>query len=162
MRIWQKKIAKSRIFLLLKYIVKRLLYDRLKYEKFFLRLGETAEMPGVYRNEDYDIAGFAVGAVERDQILPRESEIRAGDVLIGLHSSGVHSNGFSLIRKIVDNMGLSYDEQCPFISSRGEKTLGEALLTPTKIYVKSLLPLMRTGEIKAFSHITGILMLRYQ
>lgn len=116
-------------------------------------IGETAEMPGVYKTEEYDIAGFVVGVVERNQILPKESTICPGDVLIGLHSSGIHSNGFSLVRRIIDDNGLSYHDTCPFDDT---KTLGEALLTPTKIYVKSLLPLMREGKVKAFAHITGI------
>lgn len=115
--------------------------------------GETAEMPGLYQDGDYDAAGFVVGAVERDGILPRLSEIKAGDLLIGVSSSGVHSNGFSLVRKVVARSGLSYDSPAPFGDS--SISLGKALLTPTRIYVKSLLPLAQKGLIKAMAHITG-------
>lgn len=114
--------------------------------------GETAEMPGMYGRGDYDLAGFAVGAAERGQLLPH-SDIASGDVLIGIASSGVHSNGFSLVRKVVERSGLKWDDQAPFASSQ---TLGEALLTPTRIYVKPLLAaLTETGGIKALAHITG-------
>ncbi|MBX9455585.1 MAG: phosphoribosylformylglycinamidine cyclo-ligase [Rhizobium sp.] len=114
--------------------------------------GETAEMPGMYREGDYDLAGFAVGAAERGQLLPA-GDIAEGDVILGLASSGVHSNGYSLVRKIVELSGLGWDAPAPF---DGDKTLGEALLTPTKIYVKPLLKAIReTGAIKALAHITG-------
>ncbi len=114
--------------------------------------GETAEMPGMYSKGDYDLAGFAVGAAERGQLLPSE-EVAEGDVILGLSSSGVHSNGFSLVRKIVEISGLAYDAPAPFAP---EKKLGEALLTPTRIYVKPLLKAIReTGAIKALAHITG-------
>ena len=114
--------------------------------------GETAEMPGVYSGGDYDLAGFAVGAAERGDLLPRKS-IAAGDVLIGLRSSGVHSNGFSLVRKIVERAGLEWSDPAPFAPAQ---TLAEALLEPTRIYVKPLLASLRkTQGIKAFAHITG-------
>ena len=113
--------------------------------------GETAEMPGMYGAGDYDLAGFSVGAVERDKILPQQG-IKAGDVVLGLASSGVHSNGFSLVRKIVTQQGLNYHSPAPFDSS---KTLGEALLEPTRIYVKPALKAVRTGHVKAMAHITG-------
>ena len=114
--------------------------------------GETAEMPGMYSKGDYDLAGFAVGAAERGQLLPSE-EVSEGDVILGLSSSGVHSNGFSLVRKIVEISGLTYDTPAPFAP---DKKLGEALLTPTRIYVKPLLKAIReTGAIKALAHITG-------
>ena len=114
--------------------------------------GETAEMPGMYRDGDYDLAGFAVGAAERGQLLPA-GDLEAGDVILGLGSSGVHSNGFSLVRRIVELSGLSWQDAAPFTD---DKTLGEALLTPTRIYVKSLLSAIRsTGAIKALAHITG-------
>jgi len=114
--------------------------------------GETAEMPGMYSHGDYDLAGFAVGAAERGQLLPA-GDIAEGDVILGLASSGVHSNGYSLVRKIVTLSGLAWDAPAPFDS---EKSLGEALLTPTKIYVKPLLKAIReTGAIKALAHITG-------
>jgi phosphoribosylformylglycinamidine cyclo-ligase len=114
--------------------------------------GETAEMPGLYQPGDYDLAGFAVGAAERGTILPR-ADIAAGDIVIGLASSGVHSNGFSLVRKIVERSGLSFDASAPF--APGE-TLGEALLIPTRLYVKSCLAAIRnTGAVKAMAHITG-------
>ncbi|MGQ0456374.1 MAG: phosphoribosylformylglycinamidine cyclo-ligase [Hyphomicrobium sp.] len=120
--------------------------------------GETAEMPGMYHGQDYDLAGFAVGAAERGEILPR-GDIAIGDVLIGLPSSGVHSNGYSLVRKLVSHAGAAWDDAAPFASGQ---TFAEALLTPTRIYVKPLLTAIRatggagaTGAIKALSHITG-------
>ncbi|KAI7860447.1 phosphoribosylglycinamide synthetase [Circinella umbellata] len=116
--------------------------------------GETAEMPGLYELGDYDGAGFSVGAVERSKILPRaDNPIKAGDVLLGLASSGVHSNGFSLVRKIIATQpGLSYQSPCPW---KKDTTLGRALLTPTRIYVKQLLPAIRKDLIKGMAHITG-------
>ncbi|EYR80814.1 MULTISPECIES: phosphoribosylformylglycinamidine cyclo-ligase [unclassified Shinella] len=114
--------------------------------------GETAEMPGMYSHGDYDLAGFAVGAAERGELLP-SGDIAEGDVILGLASSGVHSNGYSLVRKIVTLSGLAWDAPAPFDTA---KSLGEALLTPTKIYVKPLLKAIReTGSIKALAHITG-------
>ncbi|EMD41961.1 hypothetical protein CERSUDRAFT_102344 [Gelatoporia subvermispora B] len=113
--------------------------------------GETAEMPSMYEEGDYDVAGFAVGAVEREKILPR-TDIAPGDVLLGITSSGVHSNGFSLVRKVVSVSGLSYSSPCPWDTSI---TLGRALLEPTKLYVKTLLPVAQAGLIKGMSHITG-------
>ncbi|MGE3646286.1 MAG: phosphoribosylformylglycinamidine cyclo-ligase [Beijerinckiaceae bacterium] len=119
--------------------------------------GETAEMPGLYRGGDYDLAGFSVGAAERGHLLPKEG-IAAGDVLLGLASSGAHSNGFSLVRKVVERTGLKWDAPCPFEWTHAPEgaTLAEGLLTPTRIYVKSLLATIReTGAIKALAHITG-------
>ncbi|KAI0961928.1 hypothetical protein AcV7_000898 [Taiwanofungus camphoratus] len=113
--------------------------------------GETAEMPGMYHGGDYDLAGFAVGAVERQLILPRP-DITAGDVLLGIPSSGLHSNGFSLVRKILALSGLTYASPCPWDD---RITLGRCLLEPTRIYVKSLLPVAQAGLIKGMSHITG-------
>ncbi len=113
--------------------------------------GETAEMPGMYARGDYDLAGFAIGAVERDQVLPRR-DMAEGDVVLGMASSGVHSNGFSLVRRIVADGGLDYEGPAPFL--KGE-ALGRALLTPTRIYVKSALALIRGGQVKGFAHITG-------
>ncbi len=114
--------------------------------------GETAEMPGMYAGGDYDLAGFAVGAAERGKLLPA-GDIAEGDVILGLSSSGVHSNGFSLVRKIVGLSGLSWDDKAPFDA---DKTLGAALLEPTRIYVKPLLKAIReTGALKALAHITG-------
>src|SRR6516165_1329378 len=113
--------------------------------------GETAEMPGMYRAGDYDLAGFCVGAVERDGLLPR-ADIAPGDVVLGLASSGVHSNGFSLVRRIVERSGLDYAVPVPFAA----KTLAEALLEPTRIYVRALLGTIRsTGLVKGLAHITG-------
>jgi phosphoribosylaminoimidazole synthetase len=113
--------------------------------------GETAEMPGVYKDDDYDLAGFAVGAAERGNLLPR-GDLQEGDVILGLASSGVHSNGYSLVRKIVEDARFDYKARAPF----AEMSLGEALLTPTRIYVKPVLKTIRdTGAIKAMAHITG-------
>ncbi len=114
--------------------------------------GETAEMPGMYSNKDYDLAGFSVGAVERDGILPSK-DIAIGDVILGLSSSGVHSNGFSLVRKIIERAGLGWNDAAPFEEG---KTIAEAFLEPTRIYVKPLLAAIReTGSVKAMAHITG-------
>jgi phosphoribosylformylglycinamidine cyclo-ligase len=114
--------------------------------------GETAEMPGLYAADDYDLAGFAVGAVERDALLPRK-DLAAGDVILGLPSSGIHANGFSLVRRVAAESGLDWDDPAPFAP---DKTLGEALLTPTRIYVRQILEtIRRTGAVKALAHITG-------
>jgi phosphoribosylformylglycinamidine cyclo-ligase len=113
--------------------------------------GETAEMPGMYAEGDYDLAGFAVGAAERDELLPR-ADIAEGDVVLGLAASGTHSNGYSLVRSIVARSGLAYDAPSPF----GRGSLGEALLEPTRIYVKPLLSAIRaTHALKGLAHITG-------
>jgi phosphoribosylformylglycinamidine cyclo-ligase len=109
-------------------------------------------MPGLYAAEDYDLAGFALGAVERDELLPR-TDIAAGDVVLGIPSSGIHSNGFSLVRRVVSDGGLPLGGPAPFDKSR---SLGEALLTPTRIYVKTALAALKTTRgIKALAHITG-------
>jgi phosphoribosylformylglycinamidine cyclo-ligase len=114
--------------------------------------GETAEMPGIYQHGDYDLAGFAVGAVSREALLPRK-DIAPGDAVIGLASSGVHANGFSLVRRIVSASRLPWDAPAPFENT---KSLGEALLTPTRLYVRSCLAAMRkTNAVKALAHITG-------
>jgi len=114
--------------------------------------GETAEMPGVYHGNDYDLAGFAVGAVERKDVLPRR-DIKAGDVILGIASSGVHSNGFSLVRRVVAKSKLKWSATAPFDK---KKTLGAAVLVPTRIYVKPLLKAIReTKAVKALAHITG-------
>ena len=114
--------------------------------------GETAEMPGLYAGKDFDLAGFAVGAVERDRVLPR-ADIKPGDVVFGLPSSGLHSNGFSLVRRIVADAGLDWSEPAPFAPST---SLAVALLEPTQIYVRPLLAALRvTDAIKALAHITG-------
>ena len=110
--------------------------------------GETAEMPGMYEGEDYDLAGFCVGVVEKSDIIDGSS-VAAGDALIGIASSGPHSNGYSLIRKILEVSGADLNQ------AMGEKTLGEALLTPTTIYVKAMLDLFAKVQVKALSHITG-------
>jgi len=113
--------------------------------------GETAEMPGMYAAGDYDLAGFAVGAVERGAALDG-SGVEAGDIVLGLASSGVHSNGFSLVRRIVEQSGLAYDAPAPFAP---ERTLGDALLTATRLYVKSCRAALASGGIRALAHITG-------
>lgn len=114
--------------------------------------GETAEMPSMYPPGEYDLAGFSVGAVSRGKVLP--VEVKPGDVVLGLPSSGVHSNGFSLVRRIVEVKGLSYGEPAPF-NRAGGRTLAQELLVPTRIYVRALLPLLRAGVAKALAHITG-------
>ncbi len=114
--------------------------------------GETAEMPGMYGSGDYDLAGFSVGAVERGHVLPDMNGQRPGDLLIGLGSSGPHSNGYSLVRRIVERSGLGWDAPAPFEPG---VSLAEALMRPTRIYVKSVLPLLRSGAVKACAHITG-------
>ncbi|MFL4979119.1 MAG: phosphoribosylformylglycinamidine cyclo-ligase [Xanthobacteraceae bacterium] len=114
--------------------------------------GETAEMPGLYASGDYDLAGFAVGAAERGMLLPRD-DIAVGDVVIGLASSGIHSNGFSLVRRVVERANLSWDGVAPF---QPVSALGEALLAPTRIYVAACLAAIReSGAVKALAHITG-------
>ena len=114
--------------------------------------GETAEMPGMYQGEEYDLAGFSVGAVARQNLLPKPS-IAAGNVILGIASQGVHSNGYSLVRKLVRDSGASLTAKPPFPCKAA--TLGEALLHPTRIYVKSLLPLVNAGDILGLCHITG-------
>jgi phosphoribosylformylglycinamidine cyclo-ligase len=111
--------------------------------------GETAEMPGMYHRGDFDLAGFAVGAMERGTDLP--AGVTAGDVLLGLASDGVHSNGYSFVRKVVDLSGLGWDAPAPF----ADGTLGGALLVPTRLYVKPALAAVRTGGVHALAHITG-------
>ena len=111
--------------------------------------GETAEMPKMYHGEDFDLAGFSVGAIERGQELPLPTNI--GDIIIGLSSNGIHSNGYSLVRKIVEKCGLQWSDEAPFEN----KNLGDALLTPTKLYVKQCLELKNIEGVKAFAHITG-------
>ncbi|WP_323797523.1 phosphoribosylformylglycinamidine cyclo-ligase [Nisaea sp.] len=113
--------------------------------------GETAEMPGMYTDGDFDLAGFAVGAAERENLI-LEPKAEAGDVILGLAASGVHSNGFSLVRRIVDRSGLSWGDDAPF--AKGQ-SLGDALLTPTRIYVKSCLAALASGGVTGLAHITG-------
>jgi phosphoribosylformylglycinamidine cyclo-ligase len=111
--------------------------------------GETAEMPGMYHRGDFDLAGFAVGAMERGQDLPRD--VQDGDILLGLASNGVHSNGYSFVRKVVEVSGLSWDAPSPF----GAGTLGESLLIPTRLYVRQALAAIRAGGVHGLAHITG-------
>ena len=111
--------------------------------------GETAEMPGMYPEGDFDLAGFSVGAMERGAELP--AEVAEGDVLLGLASDGIHSNGYSLVRKLVEISGLGWEADCPW----SEGTLGAALLTPTRLYVKQALAAVRAGGVHALAHITG-------
>lgn len=112
--------------------------------------GETAEMPQMYKEGDYDLAGFSVGAVKRSQILPKPTNI--GDVVIGVASTGVHSNGFSMVRFLIEKAGLNYNDKCPYDNT---KTIGQQLLTPTKIYVRSLNKAIKTNKVIALAHITG-------
>jgi phosphoribosylformylglycinamidine cyclo-ligase len=111
--------------------------------------GETAEMPGMYAADDFDLAGFAVGAMERGTALPRD--VQEGDVLLGLASDGVHSNGYSLVRRVVELSGLGWDADCPW----ADGTLGEVLLQPTRLYVRPALDALRAGGVHALAHITG-------
>ncbi len=113
--------------------------------------GETAEMPGMYHGADFDLAGFAVGAVDRENLLTGENT-RAGDMVLGIASSGVHSNGFSLVRRVVEDLGLSWDAPAPYAIDEG---LGPSLLTPTRIYVKSCLAAIAQGGVNGLAHITG-------
>ncbi len=114
--------------------------------------GETAEMPGMYEDGHYDLAGFVVGAVERSAVLPRTGDMQVGDALIALPASGPHSNGYSLIRKVVERSGLDWNDPAPFAPST---TLADALLTPTALYASTLLPLLRAGRLLGLAHITG-------
>jgi len=114
--------------------------------------GETAEMPDFYPENHYDLAGFCVGAVERDGLLPRLESLKQGDVLLGLPASGFHSNGYSLVRKLVNHAGLDFTDKCPWDETI---TIGDALLVPTKIYVKAIKPLLESNLLDALCHITG-------
>ncbi len=114
--------------------------------------GETAEMPGMYGKGDYDLAGFAIGAAERGTLLPRVEEMQAGDIIVGIASSGPHSNGYSLVRKVVERSGLAWDAPAPFAPG---KSLAEALLTPTRIYARALKPIFDAKLAKGAAHITG-------
>ncbi|MFC0523676.1 phosphoribosylformylglycinamidine cyclo-ligase [Pontibacillus salicampi] len=116
--------------------------------------GETAEMPGMYEEEEYDLAGFVVGAADKNDIITGQ-EVETGDTLIGIASSGVHSNGFSLIRKWIDTYNLDITRVDPRLDQTFDQSLGEALLTPTKIYVKAIQALKQEVSIKAISHVTG-------
>ncbi len=113
--------------------------------------GETAEMPGMYEGGEYDIAGYTTGVVEKSALIDG-SKVKVGDVLVGIASSGVHSNGFSLVRKIVSDSGLSYADEIPEL---GGRRLGDVLLTPTRIYVKQVLDVIRNCDVHGISHITG-------
>jgi len=114
--------------------------------------GETAEMPGLYAKGDFDLAGFSVGAVERSAVLPNTHAMQEGDVLIGVSSSGIHSNGFSLVRKVLTVNGYALDAPAPFSP---ENKLADVLLTPTRLYVKSALAAIHAGGVRGFAHITG-------
>ena len=114
--------------------------------------GETAEMPGMYTDGEYDIAGFTVGCVEKSNLIDG-SKVKAGDVLVGIASSGVHSNGFSLVRKVVADAGFDFKDRCPEFF--GDRMIGEVLLTPTRIYVKQVLEVIRNCDVHGVAHITG-------
>ncbi|MBB36892.1 MAG: phosphoribosylformylglycinamidine cyclo-ligase [Hirschia sp.] len=114
--------------------------------------GETAEMPGMYADGHYDLAGFVVGAAERGSLLPSTASMTPGDALVAIGSSGPHSNGYSLVRRVVERSGLALSDNAPFAEGL---SLGAALLTPTRLYVKSLMPLIKAGRIKGLAHITG-------
>jgi phosphoribosylformylglycinamidine cyclo-ligase len=114
--------------------------------------GETAEMPGLYAKGDFDLAGFAVGAVERGHVLPNTRAMRPGDVVIGVASSGVHSNGYSLVRRVVAASGAAYDDAAPFDAKR---SLAQALLAPTRLYIRGGMAAIHAGGVKGFAHITG-------
>lgn len=114
--------------------------------------GETAEMPGMYTDGEYDIAGFTVGCVEKSNLIDG-SKVKAGDVLVGIASSGVHSNGFSLVRKVVADAGFDFKDLCPEFF--GDRMIGEVLLTPTRIYVKQVLEVIRNCDVHGVAHITG-------
>jgi phosphoribosylformylglycinamidine cyclo-ligase len=122
--------------------------------------GETAEMPGLYAEGDYDLAGFSVGAVSRSRVISGET-MQAGDIVLGLASSGVHSNGYSLVRKIVKDCGLGYESPAPFTDGHGSVSLADALLVPTRIYVRPLLAALKINDsagspaIRGLAHITG-------
>ncbi|MGL9717200.1 MAG: phosphoribosylformylglycinamidine cyclo-ligase [Wolbachia sp.] len=120
-----------------------------KQAKIALVGGETAEMPGMYSNNHYDLAGFVVGVADKSKILPNYSTIKAGDYIVGLESSGIHSNGFSLVRHVFENLHISYNDLSPW----NDQLWGEVLLKPTKIYVDSLLPIV--PQVKGIAHITG-------
>lgn len=115
--------------------------------------GETAEMPSIYAPGKYDLAGYCVGVVEHKDMLPKMDKIEVGDILVGLPSSGVHSNGFSLVHKIMETNGIKLDEPAPF--SKINRSYGQEFLTPTKLYASQVLPLLRKGNVKALAHITG-------
>lgn len=115
--------------------------------------GETAQMPGIYKTDEYDLAGFAIGIVERDQLLPKCESMQPGDIVIGLSSSGIHSNGYSLVRTIIEKNKININDKPPFQTPYS--TIGEALLAPTTLYVKPLLPLIKQQKIKGLAHITG-------
>ncbi|MCL4361763.1 phosphoribosylformylglycinamidine cyclo-ligase [Candidatus Dependentiae bacterium] len=115
--------------------------------------GETAEMPGMYTNGEYDLAGFAVGIAERNKLLPKLDEIKPGDVVIGIASSGIHSNGYSLVRYVLEKNKINLNDKPPFKTYHA--TIGDILIEPTKLYIKSLLPLIHQEKIKALAHITG-------
>ena len=115
--------------------------------------GETSEMSSIYKNGEYDLAGFVVGAVNRNNVLPKLSDITVGDAVIAIASSGIHSNGYSLVRYIIDKKNINIFDKPPFPSEYD--TISECLLIPTKIYVKSVLPIMKESKIKAAAHITG-------
>ena len=115
--------------------------------------GETAEMPSMYELGDYDLAGYCVGVVEHDNILPKINDIHVGDIVVGLPSSGIHSNGFSLVNKILKETGSSLTDPAPF--DELGRSFGKEFLKPTKLYVSDVLPLLRSGHVKALAHITG-------
>lgn len=127
--------------------------DGSKQSQASLMVNEISEMPIVYKKDEYDLAGFSLGIVEHEKILPKSKDITEGDLIFGLPSSGVHSNGFSLVHKVLEKCGLGYKDKAPF--SLSNKTIGEELLEPTKIYVSALKSILELGLVKAIAHITG-------
>jgi phosphoribosylaminoimidazole synthetase len=142
------KIEKSSFIKIIKSIA-----TACKENKCLLIGGETAEMPGIYKGKDFDLAGFCVGAVERKKMLPKMRRIKSGDIILGLPSSGFHSNGYSLIRKVIKEQNISLNDKPPFKSN--DKNLAVTLLRPTKLYYNLIVQIIKSIDVKGIAHITG-------